>query len=393
MSFSRNLQFVNNMDIKPSIRSSFNNDIYQAISKLRNDLQECDQILRRLNQEQEQLILNFQERQKFQTVLTASQHTLNTNERNKQIKQIEQRDANLHTSSVNLNKERDLITERWREILNRLERLQATVLDVELEKWRRGQQLAGNGVAYEGTSIDEIQDWCEGLAELLWQTRILINRMKIQIETCSPSPYITEHLYRFLEKTSMLLVCLVKSTFVIEKQPPQVMKTNTRFTATVRLLIGSKLNVHMTPPQVNVFIVSEHQVSSFAGENNAGFSSHESAAGEILNNTGMMEYHQATRQLSAHFRNMQLKKIKRTEKKGTESVMDEKFALLFFSRINICGGELSDISVRVSIGLLSSVQHSVNLFISVQPTDILSACSCNCTRKPGTTCSRYNYLG
>lgn len=29
---------------------------------------------------------------------------------------------------------------------------------------------------------------------------------------------------------------------------------------------------------------------------------------------------------------MQLKKIKRAEKKGTESVMDEKFALLFQSK-------------------------------------------------------------
>lgn len=28
---------------------------------------------------------------------------------------------------------------------------------------------------------------------------------------------------------------------------------------------------------------------------------------------------------------MQLKKIKRAEKKGTESVMDEKFALLFYT--------------------------------------------------------------
>lgn len=28
------------------------------------------------------------------------------------------------------------------------------------------------------------------------------------------------------------------------------MKTNTRFTAMVRLLVGGKLNVHMTPPQV-----------------------------------------------------------------------------------------------------------------------------------------------
>ena len=31
---------------------------------------------------------------------------------------------------------------------------------------------------------------------------------------------------------------------------------------------------------------------------------------------------------------MQLKKIKRAEKKGTESVMDEKFTLLFRTTIN-----------------------------------------------------------
>ena len=47
-----------------------------------------------------------------------------------------------------------------------------------------------------------------------------------------------------------------------------------------------------------------------------------------------MEYHQATGQLSVSFRNMQLKKIKRAEKKGTESVMDEKFALLFWSEVS-----------------------------------------------------------
>lgn len=36
---------------------------------------------------------------------------------------------------------------------------------------------------------------------------------------------------------------------------------------------------------------------------------------------------------------MQLKKIKRTEKKGTESVMDEKFSILFSSKFYI-GNEL-----------------------------------------------------
>lgn len=58
-------------------------------------------------------------------------------------------------------------------------------------------------------------------------------------------------------------------------------------------------------------------------------------SGEILNCSNILEYQATTRQLVCHFRNMQLKKIKRTEKKGTESVMDEKFVLLFHSQFRI----------------------------------------------------------
>ena len=59
-----------------------------------------------------------------------------------------------------------------------------------------------------------------------------------------------------------LLSNLVTGTFIIEKQPPQVMKTNTRFTATVRLLVGGVLNVHMAAPAVAVSIVSEAQANA-----------------------------------------------------------------------------------------------------------------------------------
>ena len=57
----------------------------------------------------------------------------------------------------------------------------------------------------------------------------------------------------------------------MEKQPPQVMKTNNRFTAEVRyvfyhlglglscfvfrLLVGNKLNIHMSTPEVSVSII------------------------------------------------------------------------------------------------------------------------------------------
>merc|ERR1712119_172993 len=52
----------------------------------------------------------------------------------------------------------------------------------------------------------------------------------------------------------------------------------------------------------------------------------------------MGEYQNATKQVSVTFRNLQLKKIKRTEKKGNESVMDEKFSVIFWTDFTV--GEL-----------------------------------------------------
>ena len=116
------------------------------------------------------------------------------------------------------------------------------------------------------------------------------------------------------------------------------MKTNTRFTATVRLLVGGILNVHMAAPSVTVSIVSEGQANqlllSQSETKRTDFN-----AGDILNGTGTMEYQNSTKQVSATFRNLQLKKIKRTEKKGTtESVMDEKFSVIFWTDFTV--GEL-----------------------------------------------------
>ena len=54
-----------------------------------------------------------------------------------------------------------------------------------------------------------------------------------------------------------------------------------------------------------------------------------------------LSFHKSICQNFAAFfvdRNLQLKKIKRTEKKGTESVMDEKFSVLFWTEFQV--GEL-----------------------------------------------------
>ena len=164
----------------------------------------------------------------------------------------------------------------------------------------------------------------------------------IQEQLNIPSQELTMNILPELsDGLTMLLDSLVKSSFVIEKQPPQVLKTNTRFSATVRLLVGTKLNVHMSPPVVTVSIISEAQANSLLRTPPNKKSRAEYSSGEILNNRQTMEFHQATGQLSVSFRNMSLKKIKRAEKKGTESVMDEKFALLFWSEFSIGNGEFT----------------------------------------------------
>lgn len=47
----------------------------------------------------------------------------------------------------------------------------------------------------------------------------------------------------------------VFSTFIVEQQPPQVLKKDSRFSATVRLLVGGKLNLQLTPPRVKATII------------------------------------------------------------------------------------------------------------------------------------------
>ncbi|KAM4047394.1 signal transducer and activator of transcription 6 isoform 2-T5 [Anomaloglossus baeobatrachus] len=59
--------------------------------------------------------------------------------------------------------------------------------------------------------------------------------------------------------------------------------------------------------------------------------------GEIENGRSLFEFTQATRTCGAVFKNMLLKKIKRCERKGSESVTEEKCAILFTAEINFSG--------------------------------------------------------
>ncbi|KAB7505902.1 Signal transducer and activator of transcription 5B [Armadillidium nasatum] len=322
-----------NMVIDPSA------EIVQQLEVLKARTRETADDLRQLASDQESFALQYHNCTSYDaSFASAKNHNVAPEVlRELQMKKQEsemllnQRASGLINSRMNLQ-------EKHKVTIDRLAAIQQRILDEELINWKKEQRMAGNGRLMCAGKLDQIQAWCDSLAEIIWLNRHQIKECERHLSQMPLKtggyinllPTLNEHITR-------LLSSLVTSTFIIEKEPPQVMKTNTRFTSTVRLLVGGKLNVNMTPPQVRVTIISECQAQSLLQTDST---MKNDASGEILNNTGTMEYNQSNRQLSVTFRNMQLRKIKRAEKKGTESVMDEKFALLFQSQFSVGGGEL-----------------------------------------------------
>ncbi|KAF4084574.1 hypothetical protein AMELA_G00107810 [Ameiurus melas] len=276
--------------------------INQMFEELRAMTQETENDLRKLQHSQEYFIIQYQESLRIQAQLS-SLASLAPAERVQRETSLQSRKATLEawiTREANtLQKHRQDLAEKQQRTMALLRKQQTVIVDDELIQWKRRQQLAGNGGPPEG-SLDILQSWCEKLADMVWQNRQQLRRVD-HLTQQLPIPGPTEELLKELNATiTDIISALVTSTFIIEKQPPQVLKTQTKFATTVRLLVGGKLNVHMNPPQVKATIINEQQAKALLKNE----STRNDSSGEILNNNCVMEYHQTTGTLSAHFRNM-----------------------------------------------------------------------------------------
>nr|DAA79938.1 TPA_inf: signal transducer and activator of transcription A [Anopheles farauti] len=310
-------------------------EVFNAVQQLQIMVRTNENDNRNLMKEYEHLLLDVHEMQKHRAhIETMDNQELRAHGHShlaQQQKQVNER-LQLCTSK------RLALVDGFRKTILITDEVQTKVLNKYLAQWKINQGFAGNGASMiNASNLDTIQAWCESLAEIIWSTKDQIrlaikNKSKLHVE----QEDVPDLLPQAMADVTNLLKMLITNTFIIEKQPPQVMKTNTRFAATVRLLVGNTLNIKMVNPQVKVSIISEAQAQQTQQTNKAS----EQSCGEIMNNIGNLEYNETTKQLSVSFRNMQLKKIKRAEKKGTECVMDEKFALLFQSSFAVGHGDL-----------------------------------------------------
>jgi hypothetical protein len=465
-------------------------EVTQQLMILVRKTQDNDEKVQQIRHDYEDFVIRIQTRNRLVTSFSYAPANYASPDIKQQISQLE---TDLKLKAADLNRSRtELLASQWG-IFNQLLGIQNKILYEYLPRWHHEQQLNNNGAQTATIDLDLIQSWIERIVDIIWRIKNQIKGLQLTLADKPNVPFEVEELESFVLEINRALENLILSSFVVEKQPPQVMKTNTRFSASVRFLCGNKLNVQMINPTVKALILSEQnartvikyhkqlieqswalsghqpvgtlpgaiaqppahaqtnimtqpqqqqfadtqssklepllhqtynspsQISSNVSENSMMTSSpdhpmmmgdnhspthqqlnffqqqhpphqfqqayhnnqpqqqqqqqqpqpqpqpqHQTGlmadmtgrqqygiteigynpdmplnskdfecSGGILNNSNILEYNEASGQMVCHFRNMQLKKIKRAEKKGTESVMDEKFILLFFTEFRI----------------------------------------------------------
>lgn len=211
------------------------------------------------------------------------------------------------------------IVKNHEKIIGVMQDLHGQVVYTETRGLERAQACAYNG-APQYSSLEQLEQWYQRLAEIIWRSLrqlVHLEGQPIPIrDGQNPLPNMKSSYVSFLG-------ALVERGLVIEKQPPQVLMKDKRFVGTLRHLVGDKLDIHKVAFQVRAHLVSDENARRILAKGEF------IGSGKIVNHTVMTEYHEHSRILQANFRNMTLRDKGRGDRRGTESVAEEKFSIVF----------------------------------------------------------------
>lgn len=220
-------QFLENYSQNPQMLCSDNEalEITDQLKQLRQLILHNGDNYNRFKHELEHYMISFTQSTKTLNEWKAIQATPEEEERRNAL--IAEYHRKIQSMTENITARRMELFATTRNVTDRLSEVQKVVIHKRLGKWQRDQALAGNGAPLPINALDEIQGWFEELADLIWSTRTLIDTIRKSNLPVQGQPNdIFEGLYR---EITTLLQNLIVSAFIVEKQPPQVMKTNTRY--------------------------------------------------------------------------------------------------------------------------------------------------------------------
>lgn len=211
-------------------------------------------------------------------------------------------------------------------ILQTYDEVHKVVIDQKIKEWQRSQALAGNGAPLPD-NLKDIQTCIENLLQIL-RKLFEFAQVLIQLNMCTDDE--RNKLHRIGERLTIIREHIIISSFIVEKQPPQVMKTNTRFAATVRWLIGSEFcndipnnntvvecyilsgeffHDFLRHVFYNLFVSAEQQAqkfckqpSNFGEPGPSNLSGFPGTSGEIQHNTCNLEYNNQSNVCLGQFR-------------------------------------------------------------------------------------------
>eukprot|EP00794_Sanderia_malayensis_P003212 gene3212-3689_t len=316
-------------------------NIKEFIEGLKEEAKKTDVKLKDYKQMQEDFVIRYQEICKVDGEITQAQLSPAGDSKNQKLlmlnKKKTQVEEMLRKKALDILESRGSIVRQLEDLSSKIELVSQKVFE-KLFLWRINQQKSLSGGEKPGP-LDELQGWFELLTDTEWSMYQLCTQYKLLFDALPITRAEDEDkkVERMVEQSVSNLTTLIQRSFIVEKQPPQVLKTQTKFQASVRLLVGSKLNLQMNCPEVVTTILSEKQAKDLV---NGKTIEDVGNCGEILNNRGVMEYNQQLHALHADFKNLSLKKIKRQDRKGQESVLEAKSCLVFSASITIGGDKL-----------------------------------------------------
>ncbi|KPP64399.1 signal transducer and activator of transcription 6-like, partial [Scleropages formosus] len=193
-----------------------------------------------------------------------------------------------------------------------------------IRTWRREQHLATIGAPFN-EDLSPLQTWCEQLLGVNVKIR---EEVVLAAQECGGA----EPVRKLQERLERLFQTLIQSSLIVDKQPPQVIKTQSKFSTSVRFLLGEKV-APGRPALLKAQIVTEAQARNLVQL----VAIPTDNVGELVSHTALLDYNSSNKTTCATFKNMCIKKIKRADRRGSESVTEEKFAIHFSGEISLVG--------------------------------------------------------
>ncbi|KTF80123.1 hypothetical protein cypCar_00044006 [Cyprinus carpio] len=187
------------------------------------------------------------------------------------------------------------------DVIKEIDTLISSQLNPELKEWKRRQQIAciGGPVLI---GLDQLQNWFTLTAQSLFQIKRQLDKLgELILKVTYESDPIPLQRPQMEEQVKYLIYHLIKSSFVVEKQPcmpthpqkPLIIKTQVQFTTKVRLLV----KLPEVDYQLKVKTTFDKDLPP--GKVNRQFFI-------LTNNTKVMDVEESTGCLSVEFRHLSL---------------------------------------------------------------------------------------